>query len=100
VNDGIAVEIIHGGDELVLEFLLGCNADLAQDGAGEIGKEALDDIEPGAVLGCEGEFKPVRGLAGELFEEMRGMNDSRRSARSPCGRIGGDEFAAAMAVLD
>jgi hypothetical protein len=77
VNNGIGVEIVHGGHEAVLEFLFGCDADVAQDGAGEFGKEALDEIEPGAVLGCEGEFEPVRGLAGEpslgLFGDMRGM---------------------------
>jgi hypothetical protein len=31
VNDGIAIEIIHGGDEAVLEFLFGGDADVAQD---------------------------------------------------------------------
>ena len=50
MNDGIAVEIIHGGQEAILEFLLGCDADVAQDGAGEFGKGALDEIEPRAVL--------------------------------------------------
>jgi hypothetical protein len=65
VNDGIAVEIFHGGHEALLEFLFGCDADVAQDGAGEFGEEALNEIEPGAVLGGEGEFEPVRGLAGE-----------------------------------
>jgi hypothetical protein len=53
VNDGIAVEIIHGGQEAILEFLLGCDADVAQDGAGEFGKEALDEIEPRAVLSLD-----------------------------------------------
>jgi hypothetical protein len=77
MNDGIAVEIIYSGDEAILEFLLGCYPDVAQDGAGEFGKEALDEIEPRAVLGCEGEFESVCGLAGEpssgLFGDMRGM---------------------------
>ncbi len=65
MNDRIAVEIIYSGDEAILEFLLGCYADVARDGAGEFGKEVLDEIEPRAVLGCEGEFEPVRELAGE-----------------------------------
>jgi hypothetical protein len=34
VNDGIAGKIIHGGHEAILEFLLGCDADVAQDGTG------------------------------------------------------------------
>jgi len=54
-----------------------CDADVAQHGAGEFGKEALDEIEPGAVLGSESKFEPVRGLAGEpgsgLFGDVRGV---------------------------
>jgi hypothetical protein len=50
VNDGDLVEVIHGGQETILEFLFGCDADVSQDGAGEFGKEALDQVEPGAVL--------------------------------------------------
>ena len=77
MNDRIAIEIIHGGQEAILELLLGCDADVAQDGAGEFGKEALDEIEPRAVLGSESKFEPVRGLAGEpssgLFGDMRGV---------------------------
>ena len=38
--------------------------------AGEFGKEALDEVEPGAVLGREGEFEAVRGLIGEPGSEM------------------------------
>jgi hypothetical protein len=34
VNNRIAVEIIHGGHEAILELLLGCDADVAQEGAG------------------------------------------------------------------
>ena len=56
VDHGISVEFIHGGHEAVLEFLFGCDADVAQHGGGELGKEPLDEIEPGAVLGREGEF--------------------------------------------
>jgi hypothetical protein len=37
--------------EPVLEFLLGSDTDVAQHGAREFGKEALDEVEPGAVLG-------------------------------------------------
>ena len=75
MNDGIAVEIIHGGHEAILELLLGGDADVAQDGAGELGKEALDEIEPGPVLGSESKFEAMRGLGGEpgsgLFGDMR-----------------------------
>ena len=110
MNDGIAVEIIHGGHEAILEFLLGCDADVAQDGAGEFGKEALDEIEPRAVLGSESKFEAVCGLTGEpgsgLFGDMRRMIVEDQLDRR-LGRIGVvekleefDEFAAAMAILD
>ena len=42
----MAVEMIHGGHDAVLEFLFGCDADVAQHGAGELGKETLDEVEP------------------------------------------------------
>jgi hypothetical protein len=32
---------------------------MAQDGAGELGEEALDKVEPGAVLGSESELEAV-----------------------------------------
>src|ERR1700704_2208676 len=73
-------------------------------------KEALDEIEPGAVLGCEGEFEAADRLIGEpnlgLLGDVCGMIVEDQLDRS-MGRIGGideleefDEFAAAVAVLD
>ena len=59
MDDGNAIEFIHGGHDAVLEFLFGCDADVAQHRAGELGEEALDEIEPGAVLGREGEQRPA-----------------------------------------
>jgi hypothetical protein len=92
VNDGLLIEVIHGGHDAVPEFLLGCNADVTQDGAGEFGEEALDEVEPGTVLGREGEFKAVRGLLGDpgsgLFGYMRGMIVEDQFDRR-VGRIGG-----------
>jgi hypothetical protein len=77
VHDGILIEDVDGGHETVLEFLPGCDADVAQDGAGELGEEALDQVEPGAVLGREGESEPAGGLLGEpsprLPRDVRGM---------------------------
>ena len=65
VNDGLLIEIVHSSDDPILEFLFGRDADVAEDGAGKFREEALDEVEPGAVLGSEGEFKAVRGLIGE-----------------------------------
>jgi hypothetical protein len=50
VNDGTLVEVVRGR-ETILEFLFGGDADVAQHGAREFGKEALDEVERGAVLG-------------------------------------------------
>jgi hypothetical protein len=63
VNDWIAVEVIDRGHEALLELLFGGHTDVAQDGSG--GEEAFDEVEPGAVLGSEGELKPASGLLGE-----------------------------------
>ena len=83
---------------------------MAQDGAGELGEETFDEVEPGAVLGREGEVETVRGLLGEpglcLFGDVRGMIVEDQLDRC-VSRIGGieklekfDEFAAAMTVPD
>ena len=62
MNDRFLIEIIHGGRDAILKFLFGCDAGVTQDGAGKFGDEALDEVEPGAVLGSECEFETVRGL--------------------------------------
>ena len=79
MNDGVLVEVIHGGHEPILEFLLGGDADVAQHGARKFGKEALDEVEPGAVLGREDKFEAVRGLIGKP-----GSGLSWRCARNDC----------------
>jgi hypothetical protein len=110
VNDGLLIEVIHGGHDAILEFLFGCDTDVAQNRAGELGEEAFDEVEPGAVLGREGEFETASRLAGEprlsLFGDMRGMIVEDQLDRG-VSRIGGvekfeefDEFAAAMAIPD
>ena len=62
MDDWMAVEFIHGSHDAIFEFLFGCDADVAQDGAGELGKEPLDEIEPGAVRRSESEFEAARRL--------------------------------------
>jgi hypothetical protein len=106
----MAIEFIHGGHDAVLEFLFGCDTDMAQHRAGELGEEAFDEIEPGAVLGREGELEAAGRLIGEpslgLLGDVRGMIVEDQLDRR-MSRIGGvekleefDEFAAAVAVLD
>ena len=65
MDDGVSVELVHGGHDTVLELLFGCDADMAQHRAGELGEEAFDEVEPRAVLGGEGEFEAADGLLGE-----------------------------------
>ena len=38
---------------------------MAEHGAGELGEESLDEIEPGAMLGSEDEGEAALGLLGE-----------------------------------
>ena len=77
MDHGIAIEFVHGRHDPILEFVFGCDADVAQHGSRELGEEALDEIEPGAVLGGEGELEATRRLVGEpnlgLLGDVRGM---------------------------
>ena len=43
-------DVVDAGHDALLEFVR-CHSDMAQDGAGELREEALDQVEPGAVLG-------------------------------------------------
>ena len=65
VDGRIVVEIVDCGQYSILEFLFGRDADVTQDGALELGEEALDEIEPGAVLWGEDEGEAPFGLGGE-----------------------------------
>ena len=40
MNDGILVEVVHGSHDAILEFLFGGDTDVAEDGAGELGKKS------------------------------------------------------------
>ena len=44
----MTIEFVHGSHDAVLEFLFGFDTDMAQHRAGELGEEALDEIEPGS----------------------------------------------------
>jgi hypothetical protein len=59
VDNRILVELIHGSRDAILEFPLGYDTDMSQDGAG------LDEVEARAMLGSEGEFEAARGFIGE-----------------------------------
>jgi hypothetical protein len=46
VHDGLPIKVIHRLHDTVFKFLFGYDADVAQHGAGEFGKEAFDKVDP------------------------------------------------------
>src|ERR1700735_3897736 len=90
MNVRIFIEVIDGGHRAVLDFLFGGDADVAQDRTGELGKEALDKVEPRAVLWREGEFEAPDALFGKpslcLARGVGGMivNNQMGWSREPC----------------
>ncbi len=70
MNDRVLVEVIHGCHDAVLEFLFGCDADVARDGARELGEEAFDQVQPGAVLGREVNSKRPGRAASHAFVSL------------------------------
>ena len=63
--DGMAIDILDTCHNALPEFLFRCHPDVAQDRTGELGEEALDEVEPGAMLGGEGELESATRSSGE-----------------------------------
>jgi hypothetical protein len=87
-----------------LSFLFGCDADVTQDGGGELGEEALDEVEPGAMRGRKGEFEAICGLLRDPGSGLGMIVVDQLDRR--VGRIGGieeleefDEFATPVTSL-
>ena len=110
MDDRFAVGEVDGGEDSLTQFLQGGDANVAERGAGELGKESFDKVEPGAVLGREYEGEAAFGLLGEpspgFLGNVSGMivEDDLDGGR---GRVGGvepleelDELARAMSFLD
>src|SRR5438270_11963520 len=53
----VAVEVVNKLDDALFQFVFRGDADVTKDGARSFSKEALDQIEPGAVLGREHELE-------------------------------------------
>src|SRR5438046_8183638 len=96
--------------DALLEFVFRGHADVAQDRPGELGEEALDEVEPRAVLGRERKLEAPGSSCVEpgsgFSRDVRGMIVEDQLDRG-AGRIGGieqleefDELAAAVAVPD
>ena len=96
MDNGLLIEEIHGGDDALLEFLFGRDADVAQNRAGELGEEALDEVKPGAMGGREGECEAMRGLLRDpgsgLLGDVRRVIVEDQLDRG-VGRIGGIDKA-------
>lgn len=60
VGHGFAVEVIKVSDHPGLELVLGCHANMAQRGSGNLGEEAFHQVQPRAVFGGEDEREAAR----------------------------------------
>jgi hypothetical protein len=64
---------------------------VGQDRAGEFGEEALDEVEPGAVLGREGELEAAGRSRGEpspsFFGDVRGWPETDQRQMRDCEDI-------------
>src|SRR5215216_5219852 len=106
----MAIDILDTSHDALLELVFGCHPGGAQDRAGKLREEALDEVEPGAVRGREGELEAAGRPSGEpssgFSRDVRGMIVENQLDRG-AGRIGGieqleefDELSAAVAVSD
>jgi len=107
----VAVEVVDEFENALLELVLGGDADVTEYGAGGIGKEALDEVEPRSVLGGEDELEAPFGSGREpslgfSSRKMRGViveNDLDRGCRGVSHveeTKEFDELATAMAISD
>jgi hypothetical protein len=105
----MVIEEVDRSQEPVLELLLGRDSNVAKDRAGELGEEALYEVEPRAMRGRESEFEPASRLLGDpslcLLGDMSGMIVEDQMDRR-VGRVGGfensevfNDFAAPVAIL-
>ena len=109
MDDWMAIDVINAGHDSLFELQLRCDADVTQDRARELGEKSLDEVEPGPMLGREGEFEAAHGSCVEpgsgFFRDVCGMIVEDQLDRG-AGRIGGiekleefDELAAAVRSL-
>ena len=73
----MAIDVLDTGHDALPELLFGCYPYVTQHRTCKLGKETLDEIEPGAVNGREGKFEAAGRASGEpgsaLLRDMRGM---------------------------
>ena len=75
MGDGMLVEFVHRGHDAVLEFLFGCDPDVARDRAGKLGKETLDEIEQlGAIAKHTSLWDRVGAVADAEYRDDSGLS--------------------------
>ena len=63
MDDRIAIEVVDELGDTLFQLVFGVDADVAEHGAGGFGEEALDQVQPGAMLGGEDEPEGPSGRA-------------------------------------
>src|ERR1700728_1586006 len=110
VDNRLAIEVAEVRDDPLLEFGLRRHPDVTQYRAHHLREEALNQVEPGAMLWREHEAEAPLALWGEpllrFLRHMRRMIVQDQLYRG-IGRVGrieplekADEFARAVAVFD
>lgn len=110
MHHGLSVDVVDGSEETTLHLLFGGDPDVAQHRARELGEEALDEVQPGAVLGGEDELEAAFGLGFEPSSRLLGrvggmiVEDHPDFGGRRIGRVEEleerDELAGAVAFLD
>ena len=106
----MTIDIGDAGHDAFLELVLRGYPDVAQHRAGELGEEALNEVEPRAMLGDEGELEasswsrsqPSSGFSryvrGMIVEDQFNCGTRRVSGIEKLEEF--DELAAAVALPD
>jgi len=61
MDHGLLVDVLDGGQATLRELVFGSDSDVPEHGARQLGEEAFDQIEPGAMLWGEGKFEAPSG---------------------------------------
>ena len=77
MGNGLAIEVVEVRDDLLFEFGFRSHPDAMQDGARHLREEALDQVEPRAMLWREHEAEAALALCGKplvgLLRHVRRM---------------------------
>ena len=79
MDDGLLVDVLDGGQDTLCELVFGSNSDVPEHGARQLGEEAFDQIEPGAMLRGEAPIE-TRCVKSEPFQWRDPNNSAVRLA--------------------